>query len=282
MKSSQPAPAWGIIQRLRAIRLGARVSVAAGLGLAAIVFMLALPPLPQPLAYHHFADQRGWLGIPHSLNVLSNAPLSLIGAMGLGFLARGKDRRRSVGDLSPMAMTVYRLFFLGALLTGLGSAYYHWAPDNQRLVWDRLPMTLCFMAFLTLVLCGRTSEQVTRVALPILVLLGLAGVIHWHLSEQRGLGDLRLYLFVQFFPMLLIPVLLLLFSPRDNPAATDGDILAVLGLYGIAVACDWLLDGPLFALGGIISGHSLKHLIAALAVFWLLRGFRKRVDCRRA
>jgi len=171
-------------------------------------------------------------------------------------------------------LTAYRLFFLGALLTGLGSAYYHWAPSHQRLVWDRLPMTLCFMAFLTIALSGRIGAMATRLALPASILLGLASVIYWHLGEQRGAGDLRPYLFVQFFPMLLIPAMLLLFTPRPSPA-TDGDILAVMGLYGLALMGDRFLDGPLYAFGGVISGHSLKHVIAALAVLWLPRGLRR-------
>ncbi|MFM8444843.1 MAG: alkaline phytoceramidase [Methylococcus sp.] len=275
MNPSPPYPARGILPRLRTLRPGAKRYLIAGLSLAAIVLTLSLPPLPQPPAYHQFADQRGGLGIPNVLNVLSNAPLSLAGALGLGYLARGGGRLRAVGGVSPTVLTAYRLFFLGALLTGLGSAYYHWAPDHQRLVWDRLPMTLCFMAFLTIALSGRIGAMATRLALPAFVLLGVASVIHWHLSEQNGAGDLRLYLFVQFFPMLLIPLMLLLFPPRASPA-TDGDILAVMGLYGLALIGDRFLDHPLFALGGVISGHSLKHLIASLAVFWLLRGLRNQ------
>jgi len=103
----------------------------------------------------------------------------------------------------------------------------------------------------------------------------VASVIHWHLGEQHGAGDLRPYLFVQFFPMLLIPAMLMLFTPRPSPA-TDGDILAVMGLYGLALTGDRFLDGPMFALGGVISGHSLKHVIASLAVLWLLRGLRRQ------
>jgi len=275
MKPSPLHPARGALSQLRAIRLSTKRYLIAGLVLAAILLTLSLPPLPQPPAYHQFADQRGGMGIPHVFNVLSNAPLSAAGALGLGFLARGRDRWRAVGGLSPTLLTAYRLFFLGALLTGLGSAYYHWAPSHQRLVWDRLPMTLCFMAFLTIALSGRIGAMATRLALPAFVLLGLASVIHWHLGEQQGAGDLRPYLFVQFFPMLLIPAMLVLFTPRPSTAA-DGDILTVMGLYGLALICDRFLDRPLFALSGIISGHSLKHVIASLAVFWLLRGLRNQ------
>lgn len=238
--------------------------------------MLVAPPLPQPLNYHQMADQRGWLGIPNFLNVVTNIPLFLAGGAGLAFLAPDGNRRRAMGGLTPTALSAFGIFFLGALLTGVGSAYYHWAPDNARLVWDRLPMTLCFMAFLTLGLSGRLGENTTRVALPILVMLGLASVIYWYRSELLGVGDLRPYLFVQFFPMLLMPLVFWLYPTRTGPV-DDGDIFVVLGLYGLALVCDRVLDGPLFALGGIISGHSLKHLFAALAVFWLLGALRRRV-----
>ena len=273
MQSNRFIPGKGLLRRLQ---LGPGLVILAALVLAAIVFMRVVPPLPQPLSYHRMADQRDWLGIPNFLNVVTNLPLSLAGGAGFAFLAADGNRRRAMGGLTPTALSAFGLFFLGALLTGVGSAYYHWAPDNARLVWDRLPMTLCFMALLTLGLSGRLGEKVTRVVFPVLVMLGPASVLYWYRSEWLGVGDLRPYLFVQGFPMLLMPLVLWLFPPRAGPV-DDGDILVVLGLYGLALVCDRVLDGPLFALGGLISGHSLKHLVAALAVFWLLGALRGRV-----
>ena len=193
-------PVTGVIQRLRAWPVAVRLGLVVAMTLAAIGLLLALPAIPQPQSYHQFADQRTWLAIPYFLNVLSNIPLALCGALGLRCLWRRRGSLDFAGILSAAEMTAYRLFFLGALLTGLGSAYYHWAPDNARLVCDRLPMTLCFMAFLVIALSGHIAERAVRLSLPILVTLGLASVIHWFLSEQRGEGDLRLYGFVQFFP----------------------------------------------------------------------------------
>lgn len=267
-------PVTGVIQRLRAWPVAVRLGLVVAMTLAAIGLLLALPAIPQPQSYHQFADQRTWLAIPYFLNVLSNIPLALCGALGLRCLWRRRGSLDFAGILSAAEMTAYRLFFLGALLTGLGSAYYHWAPDNARLVCDRLPMTLCFMAFLVIALSGHIAERAVRLSLPILVTLGLASVIHWFLSEQRGEGDLRLYGFVQFFPMLLIPTVLILFP---SPRAANREVLMVLALYGLAIVCDQALDARLFALGEIISGHSLKHLIAAFAVYWLLRGLRLRL-----
>ncbi len=132
-------------------------------------------------------------------------------------------------------------------------------------------MMLCFMAFLDLALGRRIGEPAARLGLPILITLGLASVMYWYLGEQQGREDLRLYGFMQFFPMFLVPCVLLLFPSRSGPR-WDRDVLVVLALYALALVFDLLLDAPLFAIGGIISGHSLKHLIAAFAVYWLLRG----------
>lgn len=275
MKTKKCPTVPGIIQLLRAWPVGVRLSLVMAMTLAAISLLLALPAIPQPLSYHQFADQRTWLAIPHFLNVLTNIPLALCGAVGLWCIGRRRGLLDFADILSPAEIKAYRLFFLGALLTGLGSAYYHWAPDNARLVWDRLPMTLCFMAFLVIALSGHIGERAVQLSLPILVTLGLASVIHWFLSEQRGEGDLRLYGFVQFFPMLLIPSVLILFP---SPGAANREVLMVLALYGLAIVCDQALDARLFALGEIISGHSLKHLIAAFAVYWLLRGLSRRLS----
>ena len=42
------------------------------------------------------------------------------------------------------------ILFLGILLTGFGSAYYHLDPTISTLFWDRLPMAVSFMAILAI------------------------------------------------------------------------------------------------------------------------------------
>src|SRR5262249_42879374 len=146
----------------------------------------------------------------------------------------------------------YLLFFLGVGLAGFGSAYYHLRPDNDRLVWDRLPMAVAFMALVSAMIAERLGVWVgTRLLLP-LVALGIASVLYWYWTEQMGRGDLRPYYFVQFFPMLALPVLLLLFPPRYTRTA---DLFVVLGWYFLAKLCEHPGDAPIFALGGWISGH---------------------------
>src|SRR6202040_798655 len=122
-----------------------------GLMAASLGGLLLLSPIPQDQSYHQFADQRAIFGIPNFWNVVSNIPFLAVGAAGL---------RRFHDD----AATV--VFFLGVFLTGIGSSYYHWDPNDSTLFWDRLPMTLSFAALLALVVeervnasCGRRSQS---------------------------------------------------------------------------------------------------------------------------
>lgn len=251
-----------MVERLRSCGYAQRVGVVAALTLAAIIFALVLPPIPQPPEYHRFADQRTWLGIPNFLNVVSNLPLALAGALGLWLLAR-----REVA-------AAWRGFFLGVLLTGIGSAWYHWAPDNARLVWDRLPMTLCFMSLLAALIGERIGARAGRLSWLPLVALGMLSVLYWHVTESSGSGDLRPYGLVQFLTLLLVPVLVALFPGRSR--RDDRDILVALALYVLALLCDTLLDARILALGGIVGGHALKHLLVAVAVLQLLVMLRRR------
>lgn len=246
-----------------------RLLIVAAITLAAFLLALALPPIPQPQEYHRFADQRIWEGIPNYFNVASNLPLALVGVLGLCLLS---CRRRQAE--MPMRLP-WQGFFLGAVLTGAGSAWYHWAPDNARLVWDRLPMTLCFMSFLTAMIGERIGARAGRLAYLPLLLLGIFSVLYWQYSEERGAGDLRLYILAQFLALLLAPVLVTLF--RGSDARDDRDILVALALYVVALLCDTLLDAHLFAIGELVGGHALKHLLAAAAALQLFAMLRRRM-----
>lgn len=244
-----------------------------GLGLLAGVLMgLAwmLPPIPQPLSYHDFADQRACWGLHNCLDTVSNALFVLAGAVGLFFL-RGESGRCAFID--PREAWPYRLFFLGAILLGFGSGYYHLDPGNERLLWDRSAMMLAFMAWFAAIVTERVSPRLgLRLLLPLAV-AGLGSAAWWGWSEAQGRGDLRLYLLMQLIPMLLIPLLLRFYPPRYSG---DRSILAVIGLYLLALLCD-LGDHPVFALtGGFVSGHTIKHLIAALAMVAVVRHLRRR------
>jgi hypothetical protein len=247
----------------------------AGLTLALAIGVLLLPPIPQDPAYHSFADRRTLLGLPNFLNVLSNLPFALVGVVGFWLVSRAQTTP-AVPFADPRERGCYAIFFLGVALTGLGSAYYHLAPDNPRLVWDRLPMTLAFMSIFAAIIAERIdSRWGWRLLLPLL-LAGVASVFYWHLGESRGAGDLRFYALVQFYPMLVIPLLLWWCPPRYSHG---GELAGALGLYGVAKILE-LLDEPIFAAGWVVSGHTLKHLAAAGSAYWVLRVLVKRREIK--
>jgi len=244
-----------------------RLVIFAGFTLAAVAALLALPPISQSPSYHDFADQRCLLGVPNCLDVVSNAAFVAVGALGLLFLRRQRGAFVHRSESWP-----YAVFFLGMALTGMGSAYYHLAPDNARLTWDRLPMTVAFTSFFAAVIAERISLKAGLWALLPLVGAGIGSVVYWHWSELRGAGDLRPYILVQYYSLLAILLIALLFPARYTRSL---DLLIAAALYAAAKVFE-LLDAAVFALGEIVSGHTLKHLMAAVAAYWLLR-----MLCRR-
>jgi hypothetical protein len=227
-----------------------------------------LPPLAQPSGYHDFADQRSCWGLPRCHDTASNALFVLTGALGLRFMQRRQGAWRDRREAWP-----YGLFFFAIILVGFGSGYYHLAPDNERLLWDRLAMMLAFMAWFAAVVGERVGPRAGLRLLPLVAAAGLGSVAWWGWSEARGMGDLRPYLLMQLYPVLLVPLLLRIYPPRYSG---DRVILAVIGLYLLALLFD-LGDRPVFALtGGRVSGHTLKHAVAALAVIGVLLHLRRR------
>jgi hypothetical protein len=239
-----------------------RVLGLAGFGILSLAAVLFLPPWPQDPGYHRFADDRTLFGVPNALNVLSNVPFVLVGLAGCVWLLRQAPRPdgplREPGERGP-----WLVMFLGVLLTGFGSGYYHLDPEDARLVWDRLPMTVAFMSFFAATLGERIQVRVGVWLLGPLLLLGVGSVVNW-----RQTDDLRLYGVVQFFPMLAIPLLLLLMPPRYTGS---GYVWGAIGWYAAAKVLEThAADHGLFALGHLVSGHTLKHLAAAGGAFWLL------------
>jgi len=233
----------------------------------AVIGAFFVSPVAQDPAYHQFADRRTWLGIPNCWNVLSNLPFVLVGLAGLSELTG-----RAPTGMLPEVGAAYRTFFAGLVLVGVGSGYYHLRPTDATLVWDRLPMTLSFMAFFAVILAEHISRPLGRKLLWPLIFAGIASVLYWYWTELAGKGDLRLYGLVQFLPMLLVPLILLLFPSR---LSGTGYLWAVLGAYGLAKLAE-LADEDLFeALGGI-SGHAVKHLLGAAGGYCFLLAIRHR------
>jgi hypothetical protein len=239
------------------------------LGVVTLGLTFCLPPIPQDLSFHAFADGRTMLGVPNFLNVVSNFPFLVVGVLGLGLLLRPGGPALERAERWPLLV-----FFGGVLITGFGSSYYHLAPDNDRLVWDRLPITVAFMGFFASTIGERIRLRAGAWLLGPLVWLGVASVLAWHLGERRGAGDLRLYGFVQFYPLLTIPLLLYLFPARYT---RGGDVLVALGWYLLAKGLELhFMDHGIYSLGQVVSGHTLKHLAAALGAYWLFRMVKYR------
>lgn len=241
-----------------------------GLAAAALVGAALVPPIPQDPAYHRLADARGWLGVPNAANVLSNAGFLLVGALGLRFLVRSHAVEASFRE--PAERWPYAVFFGGLLLTGVGSAYYHWAPGNPRLAWDRLPLAITIMGLLAAVVAERIGVRIAlRLQAP-LVAFAAGSVGYWAWTEQRGVGDLRAYALVQFFPLVAIPLMLWWLPPRYTGGV---GLLAAAGIYALAKVPE-LADGAIFSATGVVSGHTLKHLLAALAGYAVLLMLERR------
>jgi hypothetical protein len=245
----------------------------ATLGAALILGLVALVgPIHQPLSYHDFADQRVFLGIPHAGDVLSNLGFLIVGFAGLFFLLQRSAAHLGRTSVSLAERRAYLFFFLGVFLTALGSAYYHLAPDNARLVWDRLPMTVSFMALLAAVISERVDERLGARLLAPLIAGGIASVLYWHWTDLRSNDDLRFYGLVQVGSLVGVLGLALMRPSRYTRAK---DLFLVICLYVLAKAFE-VLDRLVFALGQIVSGHTLKHLLAALGCYFILRMLRLR------
>jgi hypothetical protein len=214
--------------------------------------LLLLPPIPQDQHYHRFADQRMLLGIPHFWNVVSNLPFIAVGVAGLRQFYR-----------QPATAVI----FSGMILTGFGSAYYHLDPNDSTLFWDRLPMTLCFAAILAAAIEERVDKRAGAAMLWPLLAIGIASVLYW-----RWTGDLRLYAWAQFFPILALIVILWLFQPKYTGVSYW---FVAAALYALAKLFEFF-DEAIFSAGALLSGHTLKHLAAAAACFAILRIFQIR------
>lgn len=205
--------------------------------------MLAYGPIPQLENYHAFADTRSWLGIPHAGDVLSNIPFALVGLWALA-------RRR--GTLS------WTVFDIALLLTAAGSSYYHLAPDDARLVWDRLPIALACAALLVAVYERTDAPSHVTLRLVALCVFAAASVEWW-----RETGDLRPYLLLQGAPLLQVP----LWQWRARLPARER-VLFALAIAGYAAAKLFeALDRAVLEAVGVVSGHTLKHLLAAAGAY---------------
>lgn len=247
---------------------GKRMAIQLGLValvLACILGVFSLDPIPQDPGYHVFGDRRTLLGLPNFFNVVSNLPFVMVGVTGVYVVLVG------TGSESP-ARLAFAVFFVGIALVGCGSSYYHIMPNNATLVWDRLPMSIAFMALFAALIGEYVGVGLGKRLLFPLVATGVASVVYWDWTEGLGRGDLRFYALVQFLPLILIPVILFTRRARFTRGTDYG---WALGFYVLAKVAEHL-DAELYSLGQLLSGHTIKHVLAALGAYWLLRMLERR------
>lgn len=239
----------------------ARARYIVGFTLLSVLAAFLVPAMPQPVSYHDFADQRSMFGIDHFLNVASNAAFVLAGLAGIAVTLRHGTEFSSPAERLP-----YLVFFVGVILTGFGSAYYHLAPDNERLFWDRLPMTIAFMSLLAAQVSDRIHARAGIALLLPLLLAGAASVIYWRATERAGVGNVMPYGVLQGYSV----VVLLLLARQPSRYTRGSDLYWIFAGYVIAKLLE-TFDHQLLALGEVVSGHTLKHVAAALAALVVCR-----------
>lgn len=237
--------------------------------LVALCFIAAaffLPAFAQPQDYHRFVDERLFASIPRAFDVLSNLSFFFAGIWGLRALSAAKQ------GLSPALLWSLEIFFWGVMATAAGSAFYHWAPDDSRLLWDRLPMTFAFAGACGAMASIRVGERAGRLALIACLAYGAISLAVW-----RSTGNLTPYAIMQFGGLAWIGAAWIFGSKKSFDLPWGG----LLGFYVAAKALEHF-DAQFFALAHhAISGHTAKHLLAAAgaATFaWALAKRARRVS----
>lgn len=225
------------------------------------------PAMPQPQSYHAFVDQRTIFGVPNFLDVVSNVGFLVAGCAGMFVVFRPATRFEYDIERLP-----YVVFFAGLLLTSVGSSYYHLEPDNERLFWDRLPMTIAFMSLIASQLVERISLRVGMLALAPMLTVGAVSVVYWRATERAGEGNVMPYGILQGYSVVILLLIALLLPSRYT---RGHDIYWVFAWYVIAKLLE-ALDAHIYALGHLVSGHTLKHLAAGAAGLVICRMLMRR------
>lgn len=211
-----------------------------------LILVLIFNPIEQNQMYHTFCDSKVLFGMPNFWNVVTNLPFLIIGCY--GFIKSGKIQQ---------GKRQYITLFIGVVLVSIGSAYYHINPSDSSLVWDRLPMTFIFMALVSILISDFFNQNVGNILLLPLLLLGIASILIWDIT-----GDLRLYAFLQFYPMIAIPIVLLFNASKISITLKYWLLLL---FYVIAKSFEYF-DCTIYELSNGVGGHALKHVFSAIGL----------------
>jgi hypothetical protein len=254
MQSQRPSPARN--HQAALTRTERALLVALGLAILAAVFV---PDVAQPAHYHAFADQRTWLGVPFAMDVLSNLPFAVAGIWGLVISRRLPQNQEPGTTWLDGQLGLAKLFFCGLIVTAICSSIYHLQPHNQTLTLDRLGMVVAFAGLLGLALADRVSTRSGRMAAALMLALGPVSIGTWTMTS-----NLLPWVILQGGAMLLV-ILLSLHKPL--PGKWSVKLGWVITAYAVAKLFE-LGDAAVFeATQGLIAGHSLKHVVAALAAW---------------
>jgi hypothetical protein len=242
----------------------ARLNLILCVCVVALIGLFFIPTIPLGADYHHFADTRSILALPHALDVLSNIPFFVAGGWGLLWLLSGASRLSFTDQRERIP---YVAFFAGVALTGIGSFWYHLAPSNSRLPGDLLPMTCSFVSMAVALFMERVNVRIGLLALTPLLLLGAASIAAWYCS-----GDYKFYLFVQFFSIVVLTLIVALFPPRYSGVRY---LAAAFALF-VGAKLFESFDRQIYLSGKIVSGHSLKHVTAGISSYLILRMLQVR------
>ncbi len=239
-----------------------QLNVLYAISILAVVAVFFIKPIPQSQEYHLFVDNLTFFSISNFWNVISNIPFVIIGSFGL-------QKVLNLPRQNPLKVC-FVWFFIGIILTGFGSAFYHYNPNDDTLVWDRLPMTISFMSFLSIIIGEFINLEVAKKTLYPFLIIGLASILYWVIFL-----DLRMYVLVQFLPITLIPIVLFL---SNNNLKLKKYFWFILVAY---IAAKFLesYDSIVYSItNNLISGHSLKHFAAAIAPFIFYRFVKEKFN----
>ncbi|MGF1702270.1 ceramidase [Photobacterium makurazakiensis] len=239
--------------------------VAIAIALAGLAFFFS--PIHQSRNFYQYADQRVILAIPHFWNVISNSGFILVGVLGLHHTVRRIEH-------VPNHSIAYQLFFLSLIAAFAGSSAYHFSPNAFTLMLDRIPITIGFICLYCIVIAECISQELSKRMFPLLLAYGIISVIYWYMTDvSTGRGNMAAYVLVQVLPIIHIPLIILLYPSRYSHSRF---YLYALGWYVLAKGAESNDEEIYQLLGETVSGHSIKHILAAIAGYCIYLGWKKR------
>ncbi|TFB12710.1 hypothetical protein E3V33_04725 [Candidatus Marinimicrobia bacterium MT.SAG.4] len=224
-----------------------------------LIAVMLFSKIEQPQSYHNFADNRTFFEIPNFFDTVSNLLFFFVGMTGAWFVYKNVRREARYSWLT---------LFAGVTLVSLGSGYYHWNPNDATLVWDRLPLIMGFMGLFSAVLTEFINPKLEKFLLVPALILGALSVIYWHFVD-----DLRFYFYLQAVTLLAITAVLFMYEGRFTLRRY---LLYAFGLYTLSKFTEFSDRTIYSATNNLLSGHTLKHTLAALAVFYIYLMLKRR------